>query len=227
MKDGSKQIGWEVFFISLIAFIASMVFIDILGYLSIIIMIVALIFGILGMIGGFLQSNENNREIKRDITNRLAKDVFKDFEIGDKLSISGYCIYISKDHKRLGIKYDGGARVETPILINLNNLIKCQLIQNDVVIKENGIGRAIVGGVLAGGVGAIVGASTAKSKTEIEKLEIRLSTTEISNPLIRLPIYTRVGKSSTNVDNTISNTINKAEELLAVLELLIEENKKQ
>ena len=52
------------------------------------------------------------------------------------------------------------AYADTHKLINFNQIIECEIIEDNTTIMKGGVGRAIVGGVLAGGVGAIVGAGT-------------------------------------------------------------------
>lgn len=55
------------------------------------------------------------------------------------------------------------------------DLVNYELYENNSVIQKGGIGRAIVGGVLFGGVGAIVGAQTRNSKSTVDSLYIRLT----------------------------------------------------
>ena len=49
---------------------------------------------------------------------------------------------------------------------------------NETVLK-GGVGRAVVGGALFGGVGAVVGATTRKSKRIVNSLYIRISTRSV------------------------------------------------
>ncbi|MEG1492143.1 MAG: hypothetical protein RR394_07805 [Oscillospiraceae bacterium] len=61
--------------------------------------------------------------------------------------------------------------------------------------KSGGIGRAVVGGVLAGGAGAVVGASTAKStgttktSTKREYVGILIYVADIDNPQIKISAH--------------------------------------
>ena len=61
---------------------------------------------------------------------------------------------------------------------------------------KGGVGRAIVGGALAGGAGAIVGANTRASKNMIYNLQIRIITSNINNSLYTINII----NNSTGVD---------------------------
>lgn len=70
----------------------------------------------------------------------------------------------------------------------------------DIITKTktaNMVGRAIVGGILTGGVGAIIGGATAKKESTVTPTEIRtihiynllVTTNNISNPLITIPFF--------------------------------------
>ena len=56
--------------------------------------------------------------------------------------------------------------------------------------KQNGVKRAVVGGVLAGGVGAIVGGATANSVTDsqeiLENVWVKINTTELNCPILKI-----------------------------------------
>ena len=68
------------------------------------------------------------------------------------------------------------------ILINFKDIYECEIIENGNSVAKDSFGRAIVGGVLAGGVGAIVGAITHEKQTEIHGLYIRVITSNIKYP---------------------------------------------
>lgn len=104
-------------------------------------------------------------------------------------------------------------------IIKFTDIIECEIIEDSNTIMKGGIGRAVVGNAIAGGVGAIVGATTRKSKNVINSLQIRIITKNISKSLytIRL-ITTEISKDSSiynesmffanNVYATITSIIN-------------------
>ena len=71
------------------------------------------------------------------------------------------------------------------------NLIDCQIVEDNSTIVEGGVGRAIVGGIIAGGAGAIVGASTRSSSDVINRLEIRIITSDLSDARISIVLIDR------------------------------------
>ncbi len=87
-------------------------------------------------------------------------------------------ICITDDKKHIILKNDS---TKICSIIGLNDVIECEIIENNTVIAKGGIGRAIVGGVLAGGAGAIVGATTAKKET-ITSYKLRIITKNTDNP---------------------------------------------
>lgn len=73
-------------------------------------------------------------------------------------------------------------------IIPFQNLIECQVIEDNETVLSGGVGRAVVGGVIAGGAGAIVGAATRKSKSVTNNMSLKIITSDINNSLIVIPI---------------------------------------
>lgn len=87
-------------------------------------------------------------------------------------------ICISDDKNQLILKNE---LTKKHSIIELNEVIECELLENNTVIAKGGVGRAVVGGILAGGAGAIVGATTSKKKT-ITSYKLRIITKNTENP---------------------------------------------
>lgn len=111
-------------------------------------------------------------------------------------------------------------------IIKFEKVVDCEIIQDSNVIMKGGVGRAIVGGAIAGGVGAIVGATTRKSTNIIDSLQIRIIANNTYNPLYMLKlISTQTQKDSidyqkaigfaNNVHASLISIINTKEELVA------------
>jgi hypothetical protein len=90
--------------------------------------------------------------------------------------------------------------------IDLNNINKISLKTNNKVVgeitKENAIGRAVVGGILFGGVGAIVGGESAKEKqtqtNKITSIVLEIITNEVNNPYSTITLYEEKDEMQTN-----------------------------
>lgn len=85
-----------------------------------------------------------------------------------------------------------------------SDLVSVSYEENDNDVYNKSLGGAVVGGLLFGGVGAIVGGSTAKAKQnkEVSKMVIKILKKDTANPNIRLVIYSGVIlKTKNTADN--------------------------
>lgn len=80
-------------------------------------------------------------------------------------------------------------------LIDLDNVIDVQIIEDNQVTSKvsnsSMIGRSIVGGALTGGVGAIIGGSTAKINTAdlIKEVTLRFKMNDLENPYYNIQVF--------------------------------------
>lgn len=84
--------------------------------------------------------------------------------------------------------------------IKFDSLVGCELIVNDIVIESttktatgNMIGRTAVGGILAGGIGAMVGGATAEKKstsTSVSFYKINITLNDIRTPIYSINLFT-------------------------------------
>lgn len=104
------------------------------------------------------------------------------------------------------------------IKFNASELRKVELYEDNTCAMS--IGRAVVGGALFGGAGAIVGGSSGKNK--IEKLTMIIYTKNIDKPQFTIPlIVVKTSKSS----KEYSEAMRFARNVMGALEIVIEENK--
>ncbi|QNL91066.1 hypothetical protein [Lactococcus lactis] len=103
-------------------------------------------------------------------------------------------------------------------LIDLNNVIDVQIIEDDQVINKvsnsSMIGRALVAGVLTGGVGAVIGGNTAKSKVTntVKVISLRFRMNDIDNPYYDIIVFSR----SKGLDRGSTLFKSKYKEILAL-----------
>ncbi len=88
--------------------------------------------------------------------------------------------------------------------------------------KEGSIGRAVVGGLLFGGAGAVVGAVTAKEKqeviTNIKSLAIEFFVDRFEKPSTTIPFY--IYDASDTDEDRVSRLVEKANEDVAFISML-------
>lgn len=73
-------------------------------------------------------------------------------------------------------------------------LLSCEILESDTVVMKGGVGRAIVGGAIAGDTGAIVGAATRSSQSVVESLTIKIISSDVNESLVMIPLITRETK---------------------------------
>lgn len=138
-------------------------------------------------------------------------------------SIGDYSFLISEESKKLAIRYDGCYWKIEPVKLDIDTLSSFEITQDNAVISSGGIGRAVVGGVLAGGAGAVVGANTAKKIKEVSHVGVKFTTKDIQNPMIRVDLYGETEKlrGISNPDKYSPKVIiRQLEELVAILGII-------
>lgn len=111
---------------------------------------------------------------------------------------------------------------KNPTIYNFSDISSYELIEDDeVILKSGGLGRALVGGALFGGAGAIVGGVTAKrkSKKQINKLYIKITLNDFTNPVIMIKI---IDKPTSYL--LYKTAFNMAQEMLSVIEIMFKQS---
>ena len=95
----------------------------------------------------------------------------------------------------------------TGAIFKFNEISDYELLENGTTVASGGLGRAIIGGALLGGAGAIVGGVTGQKKTKkiIDMLVLQISTTNIFFPNLMI---TYINKKIKNTDKKYISIIN-------------------
>lgn len=118
-----------------------------------------------------------------------------------------------------------GNFIPTPDLIfNYSDIVDFELLENGETVASGGLGRALVGGALFGGVGAIVGGITGKRKNKgvCSSLRLKITINDINNPVVYIDFIESKTKKSSNYYKLISQ---QAQECLSVFQLICEKQK--
>lgn len=99
------------------------------------------------------------------------------------------------------------------------DLLAYELLEDDSQITKGGLGRAIVGGVAFGGVGAIVGGVTGKKKTKkiVDSMMIKITVNDIENPMLVIPFITKPTKIKSKDYKAAHTDAHKMLSMLAVI----------
>jgi hypothetical protein len=75
-------------------------------------------------------------------------------------------------------------------ILSFSEILDCEVFEDSSTILSGGVGRAVVGGMIAGGTGAVVGAATRKSKDVTNSLRIQIITADIDDSLMVFDLIT-------------------------------------
>lgn len=108
-----------------------------------------------------------------------------------------------------------------------SDILNFELLEDGESVSQGGLGRALVGGALFGGAGAVVGGVTGKKKNKgiCTSLRIKVTLKDINNPVKYIDFIT----TKTKKDGFIyKDSYNHAQECLSVFQLICDqqENKK-
>lgn len=138
-----------------------------------------------------------------------------------------HCIAIDEGRKKWSFYLDGHTlHMDTyppHRVYNYGDLESFELLEDGSSITKGGLGGALVGGLLFGGVGAVVGAATSSKTTRVmcEKMEIRIKVNNKKDPYITIPLLKEpVHKNSSKYNEAIKT----AKNILTALNNIYEEN---
>lgn len=142
-----------------------------------------LIITVAGFFGPFLmlkaislESEKSNKEIDERI--KKSKEVEKKLSITNKI---GNLIGLDDTNKKWVIYDAYGLIKETH---NYSDIVSFELLEDGKSVAEGGLKRALVGGVLFGGAGAIVGGITGKKTNEVcNSLKIKVTISNTGFPV--------------------------------------------
>ena len=111
-------------------------------------------------------------------------------------------------------------RPEHFTLFSYDQISDYDLLEDGSSIMRGGLGRAVIGGFLFGGAGAVVGAATRNSKSLCTRLQIKLTVKDYDQPAFFITLIdSEVSKSGL----TYQTYIQQAESIISKLQLIMEE----
>lgn len=168
-----------------------------------------------------INKNTTKKEILNEVYNNdKNKQLLEEF-----LPTKKILNYIEFDEqKRLWLIPDGFAgKKVNPKIYSFDDIIEYELLQDGDSVTKGGLGRAVAGGVLFGGVGAIVGGTTGKKKTKsvINDLKIKITVNNTCNP----SVYVKLINAPTKANSIIYKTsYSAAQEILSMLSIITQKN---
>jgi hypothetical protein len=177
-----------------------------------VLVIVGILIIIIGQIVAVNMKKEE-RLHKKNMSNILLNNI-ENFNGTKRLIGPWGLIAIDDDSKQIAVKK--GKIKKYPF----SDILSCEVIEDGMTTykKTNTIGRAILGGVIAGGAGAIVGGLSGESKknSEIKTLEFKIIFKDINNPDFKIKFFdaweeTLGTKKSIKITDSVYGSIYKKE----------------
>jgi hypothetical protein len=161
-----------------------------------------------------------------DVKNAIEKKSENDGELELFTSTKkiGTFVEFDDDQKKWLVLSPVLGRRSKSTVYSYNDILDFELLEDGESIASGGLGRALVGGALFGGVGAVVGGVTGKRRTKgvCNNLQIKVTLNDINNPAI----YITFLNSKTKKDGIIYKTNFKlAQECLSTFQIICDNKK--
>lgn len=115
-----------------------------------------------------------------------------------------------------------GAKINKSWVYSFSDIQEFELLENGNSVSSGGVGRALAGGILFGGVGAVVGGVTGKKKSisTVTSMQIKITTSNIDNPVEYINFIT--GGASYKTNSLVYRGFAKsAQEILSTLSIIV------
>ena len=179
-----------------------------------------------------MNANEANKRKETQENIAALKSSAPEFNTTRSIEISGdLVLLINDDAKQICI-----LRPNIKKVIGFDQVIDVEYIVNEDTVASkstlNTIGRAVIGGVLAGGVGAIVGGLSGKTKTEskISNIAVKVLIRDIDIPALNITYFdckTLPDRKPVAPDSIYcQNEILMAQNFVNTISVIIEEGKR-
>ena len=133
------------------------------------------------------------------------------------------CLDIDENQKKWTAPYGLIFKNKHPKIYKFSDIVSYDLLIDDESQTKGGTGRAVAGGILFGGAGAVLGGVTGKRTTKkvINSMKIKITLDNFDKPVLLIPII----KAPTKADSMVYRMNEKiAQECLSVLELMVARN---
>ena len=180
-------------------------------------------FGNAGGMKNYLQLKNMKIDEIKELIERKNKRL-KNFHITKKI---GNYFYVDEEHKQWVIPQGIiSVNIKGATIYDYNDIISYELLEDGSTISKGGMGKALAGGLLFGGAGAIVGGVTGKKKIKniCSKLQVKITVNNTERPAE----YINLINTETKKDGFLYKTAyNTSQEILSMLEIICNSTKKQ
>lgn len=164
----------------------------------------------------------------RDVSEHLSyrqenKKLFDSFHVTQHVSYKKHTICVDQNKKLW--YYATNSKLVNPPIFKFNELADFELIEDGgtIIKSKGGVGRAVAGGLLFGGVGAIVGSTTSKKESNslVHDLKITIYIGNRYHNKIVIPFISYLGKGGYKKEDYIYKQSKKAStQFISLLNLI-------
>ncbi|KPI46581.1 hypothetical protein KW95_18500 [Clostridioides difficile] len=175
---------------------------------------------------GLVTLGKKNKEItKEDVVNVIKKNENRTEEVEsfNPTKKIGTYLEIDEPQKKFLIPNKFGKLAQE--VLSFNDVIDYELLEDGETLIKGGLGRALTGGLLFGGVGAVVGGVTGKKETKaiINSLKIKITLNNLNMPATYIDLINSATKKTSFVYKT---NYNIAQEILSTFSVIQNGNQK-
>lgn len=141
------------------------------------------------------------------------------YEVGD---------YLKVDAEKKQWYCAAGKQKKYKTLHSYDDVLGVELIEDGTTVTSGGLGRAAVGGLAFGGVGAIVGGSTGKKKAKNLCTELRIKVTmrNPGNPVEYIDFISGLGAEYKKDGFLYRSLERQAQECMSLFQIILDENER-
>lgn len=183
---------------------------------------------VIGMIIVAIGSSKNAKQRKAKQDSFINEQEKEGIVLSNKTNIENGVISIDKGREKIVYIDDKGSSLIKKEF-SFADIISCELIKDGQTIYKKSatrtIGGAIVGGVISGGVGAIIGglSGSSKEKEKVNSIDIKITLRDIDNPSFKFKFFEYKG-TRILLDSSIKSAEEWKDRISAIIE--IEDSKK-
>ncbi|WP_297639728.1 SHOCT domain-containing protein [uncultured Clostridium sp.] len=166
------------------------------------------------------QLSREKKEIEKE-ENRKRVELLWEKEKQIKASATikvGKYLYISDTMQEICIP---ATFIDSLKILKYTDILDFELLEDGNTISSGGVGRAVAGGFLFGGVGAVVGAATGKHKSTgvVNSMKIKITTKDLNEPVIFIKIFKGEQKKGSFMYNSYQKDAHK---ILSMLQIIVD-----
>lgn len=157
------------------------------------------------------------KDIKDSMNKKNENNIkLEEFKASKKV---GLYLFIDSEKKQFIFPGNFGS-IKNSIVHSFEDVLEVEILEDgDSITKSNGVGRAVVGGLVFGVAGALIGGVTGKKKTKtlVNSLKVKVTLNDIINPVKYIDLIVTKTKSDSFSYKSANST---AQEILSLLTIV-------